>query len=97
MRDAYSEDYFVRLLGKPVNQLWSEYKAKYAAGHPERKTMYQGSSWILPLESIINLKQAYIIMPYTLAFGMTEFIYRRYAKDDAELNYGKLNAASFSL
>ncbi|KAK2985829.1 hypothetical protein RJ640_018695 [Escallonia rubra] len=28
MRDAYSEDYFVQLLGKPVNQLWSEYKAK---------------------------------------------------------------------
>ncbi|KAK3035719.1 hypothetical protein RJ639_033421 [Escallonia herrerae] len=30
MRHAYSEDYFVELLGKPVNQLWSEYKAKYA-------------------------------------------------------------------
>ncbi|KAK3012325.1 hypothetical protein RJ639_011626 [Escallonia herrerae] len=29
MRDAYSEDYFVQLLEKPVNQIWSEYKAKY--------------------------------------------------------------------
>ncbi|KAK3035715.1 hypothetical protein RJ639_033417 [Escallonia herrerae] len=32
MRYAYSEDYFVQLLGKPVDQLWSEYKAKYAPG-----------------------------------------------------------------
>ncbi|XP_051146960.1 uncharacterized protein LOC127262353 [Andrographis paniculata] len=29
MKDGYSDDYFVELLGKPVNQLWSEYKARY--------------------------------------------------------------------
>ncbi|KAK7308785.1 hypothetical protein RJT34_05015 [Clitoria ternatea] len=30
MRTGYSESYFAELLGKPVTQLWSEYKAKYA-------------------------------------------------------------------
>ncbi|KAK4491133.1 hypothetical protein RD792_001857 [Penstemon davidsonii] len=29
MRFAYSDTYFVELLGKPVGQLWAEYKAKY--------------------------------------------------------------------
>ncbi|KAI3448141.1 hypothetical protein Pfo_004806 [Paulownia fortunei] len=29
MRYAYSDNYFVELLGKPVDQLWREYKAKY--------------------------------------------------------------------
>lgn len=29
MRDDYSNDFFVQLLGKTVDQLWSEYKAKY--------------------------------------------------------------------
>ncbi|GMP38442.1 hypothetical protein CsSME_00009687 [Camellia sinensis var. sinensis] len=28
MRYAFSLNYFVELLGKPVDQLWSEYKAK---------------------------------------------------------------------
>ncbi|XP_073120291.1 uncharacterized protein [Henckelia pumila] len=30
MRYAYSDNYFVELLGKPVNQLWLDYKAKYS-------------------------------------------------------------------
>ncbi|XP_030446559.2 uncharacterized protein LOC115669499 [Syzygium oleosum] len=30
MRTGYSDNYFVDLLGKTVDQLWSEYKAKYA-------------------------------------------------------------------
>ncbi|KAK4491134.1 hypothetical protein RD792_001858 [Penstemon davidsonii] len=29
MRKDYSDEYFVELMGKPVGQLWSEYKAKY--------------------------------------------------------------------
>ncbi|KAL1564511.1 hypothetical protein AAHA92_06840 [Salvia divinorum] len=29
MRHNFSENFFVELLGKPVAQLWSEYKAKY--------------------------------------------------------------------
>lgn len=29
MRDSYSDSYFVEVLGKPVDQLWSEYKDKY--------------------------------------------------------------------
>lgn len=29
MRDGYKDHYFVELLGKRVDQLWSEYKAKY--------------------------------------------------------------------
>ncbi|KAJ0077024.1 hypothetical protein Patl1_35398 [Pistacia atlantica] len=29
MRSGYNESYFVDLLGKTVDQLWSEYKAKY--------------------------------------------------------------------
>ncbi|KAL1564510.1 hypothetical protein AAHA92_06839 [Salvia divinorum] len=29
MRHSFSEEYFVELMGKPVAQLWSEYKAKY--------------------------------------------------------------------
>ncbi|KAL3843889.1 hypothetical protein ACJIZ3_001292 [Penstemon smallii] len=29
MRFAYSDNYFVELLGKPVGQLWAEYKAKF--------------------------------------------------------------------
>ncbi|KAG8650751.1 uncharacterized protein LOC110607414 [Manihot esculenta] len=30
MRDGYGDQYFVDLLGKTVDQLWSDYKAKYA-------------------------------------------------------------------
>ncbi|KAL7236505.1 hypothetical protein ACSBR1_019739 [Camellia fascicularis] len=30
MRDTWSLNYFVELVGKPVDQLWREYKAKYA-------------------------------------------------------------------
>ncbi|KAK7308193.1 hypothetical protein VNO77_41793 [Canavalia gladiata] len=30
MRDGYSSQYFVQLLGKNVDQLWNDYKAKYA-------------------------------------------------------------------
>ncbi|KAI6678088.1 hypothetical protein NL676_038884 [Syzygium grande] len=30
MRTGYSDDYFVDLLGKNVDQLWKDYKAKYA-------------------------------------------------------------------
>ena len=33
MRDGYSDSFFVDLLGKTVNQLWSEYKAKYGNGN----------------------------------------------------------------
>ncbi|KAI4295709.1 hypothetical protein L6164_035726 [Bauhinia variegata] len=33
MRDSYSDDYFVQLLGKTVDQLWSDYKAKYSAAN----------------------------------------------------------------
>ncbi|XP_027360358.1 uncharacterized protein LOC113868719 [Abrus precatorius] len=29
MKTSYSESYFTELLGKPVTQLWSDYKAKY--------------------------------------------------------------------
>lgn len=29
MRNGYSDQFFVQLLGKTVNQLWTEYKAKY--------------------------------------------------------------------
>ena len=29
MRTAYSDQYFIELLNKPVDQLWSEYKAKH--------------------------------------------------------------------
>ncbi|CAA2997259.1 Hypothetical predicted protein [Olea europaea subsp. europaea] len=29
MRDGYSDNFFVELLGKTVDQLWTEYKAKY--------------------------------------------------------------------
>ncbi|KAJ3690200.1 hypothetical protein LUZ61_019364 [Rhynchospora tenuis] len=29
MKDGYSNDFFVQLLGKTVDQLWSDYKAKY--------------------------------------------------------------------
>ncbi|KAK9163795.1 hypothetical protein Syun_004697 [Stephania yunnanensis] len=29
MRTGYSDDFFVQLLGKTVDQLWAEYKAKY--------------------------------------------------------------------
>jgi hypothetical protein len=29
MRDSYSDNYFVELLGKTVDQLWSDYKAQY--------------------------------------------------------------------
>ncbi|THF94281.1 hypothetical protein TEA_023432 [Camellia sinensis var. sinensis] len=32
MRHAFSLNYFVELLGKAVDQLWSEYKAKYNSG-----------------------------------------------------------------
>ncbi|XP_022148711.1 uncharacterized protein LOC111017306 [Momordica charantia] len=33
LRTGYSPDYFVQLLGKPVNQLWAEYKAAF--GNPK--------------------------------------------------------------
>ncbi|KAG6421897.1 hypothetical protein SASPL_118456 [Salvia splendens] len=33
MRHNFSESFFVELLGKPVAQLWSEYKAKYGNIH----------------------------------------------------------------
>ncbi|GJM91083.1 hypothetical protein PR202_ga07424 [Eleusine coracana subsp. coracana] len=29
LKDGYSDDYFVQILGKNVQQLWSDYKAKY--------------------------------------------------------------------
>ncbi|OAY45562.1 uncharacterized protein LOC110619503 [Manihot esculenta] len=29
MRETYSDEFFVQLLGKPVDQLWNEYKARY--------------------------------------------------------------------
>ncbi|KAF6137707.1 hypothetical protein GIB67_023641 [Kingdonia uniflora] len=29
MRTGYSNDFFVQLLGRTVDQLWSDYKAKY--------------------------------------------------------------------
>uniref|UniRef100_A0A3Q7FGI1 Uncharacterized protein n=1 Tax=Solanum lycopersicum TaxID=4081 RepID=A0A3Q7FGI1_SOLLC len=29
MRNGYSNQFFVDLLGKTINQLWSDYKAKY--------------------------------------------------------------------
>ncbi|CAN6282643.1 unnamed protein product [Urochloa humidicola] len=29
LKDGYSEDYFVQILGKNVNELWQDYKAKY--------------------------------------------------------------------
>ncbi|KAL5561316.1 hypothetical protein UlMin_031063 [Ulmus minor] len=32
MRTGYSDNFFVDLLGKPIDQLWSDYKAKY--GNP---------------------------------------------------------------
>ncbi|CAN6323648.1 unnamed protein product [Urochloa humidicola] len=30
MKDGYSDDFFAQILGKSVQQLWQEYKAKYA-------------------------------------------------------------------
>ncbi|XP_047337829.1 uncharacterized protein LOC124941533 [Impatiens glandulifera] len=36
MNITYKEEYFVDLLGKPVNQLWKEYKAKFG-GKPSTK------------------------------------------------------------
>ncbi|KAK6159291.1 hypothetical protein DH2020_006605 [Rehmannia glutinosa] len=30
MREVYKDEYFEELLGKPLDQVWSEYKAKYA-------------------------------------------------------------------
>ncbi|KAI8532724.1 hypothetical protein RHMOL_Rhmol11G0235700 [Rhododendron molle] len=33
MRTGYSDDFFFELLGKTVDQLWSEYKAKYKSIH----------------------------------------------------------------
>ncbi|PNT67621.1 uncharacterized protein LOC100829117 [Brachypodium distachyon] len=32
LRDGYSDDYFVQILGKSVEQLWNDYKAKYSQG-----------------------------------------------------------------
>ncbi|PKI71668.1 hypothetical protein CRG98_007991 [Punica granatum] len=29
MKDGYNDSFFMELLGKPVDQLWSEYKARY--------------------------------------------------------------------
>lgn len=31
MRNGYSDDFFVELLGKPVDQLWNDYKARYGS------------------------------------------------------------------
>ncbi|MED6119162.1 hypothetical protein PIB30_009264 [Stylosanthes scabra] len=33
MKTSYSDDYFTQLLGKPVSQLWTDYKAKYASNN----------------------------------------------------------------
>ena len=33
MKTSYSDNYFTELLGKPVTQLWSDYKAKYATNY----------------------------------------------------------------
>ncbi|KAM4098632.1 hypothetical protein ACJW30_07G092100 [Castanea mollissima] len=33
MKDGYNDSFFVDLLGKPVDQLWSDYKAKYGMGN----------------------------------------------------------------
>ncbi|KAL7206432.1 hypothetical protein ACSBR2_019196 [Camellia fascicularis] len=32
MKNTWSSNYFVDLVGKPIDQLWTEYKAKYAGG-----------------------------------------------------------------
>jgi hypothetical protein len=32
LKDGYSDDYFVQILGKSADQLWSDYKAKYSQG-----------------------------------------------------------------
>ena len=29
LKDGYSEDYFLQILGKNVQQLWQDYKTKY--------------------------------------------------------------------
>ncbi|XP_051133184.1 uncharacterized protein LOC127252866 [Andrographis paniculata] len=39
MKDVFKEDYFQELIGKPLAQLWREYKAKY------RKIILDGSFW----------------------------------------------------
>ncbi|XP_010918047.2 uncharacterized protein [Elaeis guineensis] len=31
MRNGYSDDFFAELLGKPVDQLWNDYKARYGS------------------------------------------------------------------
>ncbi|KAG1355181.1 hypothetical protein COCNU_07G012930 [Cocos nucifera] len=31
MRDGYSDDFFAELLGKPLDQLWNDYKAQYGS------------------------------------------------------------------
>lgn len=33
MKDGYNDSFFVDLLGKPVDQLWGDYKAKYGMGN----------------------------------------------------------------
>lgn len=43
MRERYSDAYFVELLGKPVDQLWIEYKAKYG-NQPDINTRERLSS-----------------------------------------------------
>jgi hypothetical protein len=32
MKDGYSDDFFAQILGKSVQQLWTDYKAKYSQG-----------------------------------------------------------------
>ncbi|KAM0854923.1 hypothetical protein ACQ4PT_050104 [Festuca glaucescens] len=32
LKDGYSDDYFVQILGKTADQLWNDYKAKYSQG-----------------------------------------------------------------
>jgi hypothetical protein len=31
LKDGYNEDYFLQILGKNVQQLWQDYKAKYGS------------------------------------------------------------------
>ncbi|KAF5188377.1 Basic secretory protease [Thalictrum thalictroides] len=31
MKDSYSDDFFIELLGKPVDELWKDYKIKYGS------------------------------------------------------------------
>lgn len=37
MRNGYSDDYFRQLMGKPVDELWAEYKTKAKFGNVDNK------------------------------------------------------------